>query len=159
MAFPARSLILAAIIACAALGSACQPLIEGQGSLALLEVVVENPPPEMLVPPSGSFCIVEGGDQPIYTILKELSMATGAATAVEVVARSSGVHDLQANTCTFSTLVRWRFGPRYRAVATNGSDWVASCDQFLQFFVVPPARHRIRFALGQEGCAIDVVGI
>jgi len=139
-------------------GLACRTLSEGERPVALVEVVVRNPPPQMLNPNIEGFCAT--GVDPMFVVFKEFPGAGIAeVTDVNVAALRTGRFDAQADTCALQVFLAWTPGSRYRSIATDADDWVTRCAESLQFFAAPPARHLIRFTLGEEDCELELVPV
>lgn len=146
-------LLLAAALVLAGLASGCRTLLEGEGTWARVEVVFRDPPPEMLLPDHATFCHV-GINNALFIVFKELpgSGVNPEVIKVDASAPWTGIFSAQTNTCVIQTFMQWRLGSRYHAIATDASGWLTRCEQSLQFFAAPPARHLIRFTFDQEGC-------
>lgn len=153
----ARSLRLGLMLLIACLGTGCETFLEGQFPAARVDVVYPNPTPDMLVE-AGNDTLCFAHDAGLFVVFKELPPSAGVpeVARVDVVAPTGGHYDAAANTCTIGAFMRWRLGSRYRAIVTDGASWLARCEQSLEFFLVPPARHIIRFTVGEEGCELGV---
>jgi hypothetical protein len=146
----ARISLAATCAVSVALAPGCR-LEEGVGSVARIEVVIRNPPPDMLIDSIPDACFA--GLDPAFVLIKRLSGAgTSQVTDVNALALHSGDFDAQANTCTLLAFAAGRPG-FHRAVATDAGDWVADCGEpFEFFFAAVPARHVLRFTVGAEDC-------
>ena len=150
----ARRFLASSLLVGSVLGSACN-LEEGTPNFARIDLVVESPSPDMLNPDVPDLCSVR--TNPMFALLKRLSQSQAdRVTELSVAAAGAGTFNAATNTCVLPILMPGSPG-LYRAVVTDGDTWVTRCqDPFQFFFVVPPARHVIRFTRGEEGCEFSV---
>ena len=151
----ARRLPLAILIAVAGFSlAACNPRPEGDTASSTVEVVVPNAQ-ELQVPNESlaHVCSVSFG-QERFVVFKGISEATSEVTHVWVARVFAGDFDQQTNICELRNgFVKGTPG-LYRAVATDGDNWVTRCADTFQFFLTFPsgAQQVLQFTQDVEDC-------